>query len=471
MATECILLRLAFKRKLQSPAGSPSLRRRAFFRPLRLRRTVYNALASPVDARTMTPRLSARGLSIPASPIRTLVPLGDEARRRGVRVLHLNIGQPDIETPPAFRERIRHLEEKVYAYTPSGGTAEYLGALREYYACLGLTVGMNEVIGTTGGSEAILFAMNACTDPGDEVLVVEPFYTNYAAFAAMAGARLVPLTARGEDGFHLPGREAWERALTSRTRMVVLCNPNNPTGTVYGREELEAVARFCKDHGLFLVCDEVYREFTYDGHSAPSALSLPGYEELVVVVDSLSKRYSACGIRLGCLVTRNRDVYNAALRMAQARLSPPGLAQVAAAALGEVGPEYTRAVVAEYQARRDMLYEAVSAIPGAFLRKPEGAFYFVCRLPVLDAEDFARWMLTDFQHEGVTVMVAPARGFYATAGLGGNEVRLAYVLHRPDLHLAVRALEAGLAAYRKTRGLVVEAVATAGPDVHVPAEG
>ncbi len=419
----------------------------------------------------MTPRISARGLSVPASPIRTLGPLGDEARRRGVRVLHLNIGQPDIETPPAFRERIQRLKDTVYAYTPSGGTPEYLSALREYYARMGVKLGLDEVLGTTGGSEAIQFAMNACTDHGDEVLVVEPFYTNYAAFAAMAGVRLVPLTARGEDGFHLPPRPAWEHALSSRTRMVLVCNPNNPTGTVYGRQELEAVARFCKDHGLFLVCDEVYREFTYDGHSAPSALSLAGYEELVIVVDSLSKRYSACGIRLGCLVTRNRDVYNAALRMAQARLSPPGLAQVAAAALTEVGPEYTKAVVAEYQSRRDMLYEAVSAIPGAFLRKPEGAFYFVCRLPLLDAEDFARWMLTDFQHEGATVMVAPARGFYATAGLGGNEVRLAYVIARPDLRLAVRALDAGLRAYRTARGLLgVEAVATGGPDVHVPAE-
>jgi aspartate aminotransferase len=420
----------------------------------------------------MTPRVSARGLSVPASPIRTLVPLGDDARRRGVRVLHLNIGQPDIETPEPFRERIRGLQEKVYAYTPSGGTADYVAALCEYYARLGVSVSAAEVLGTTGGSEAIAFAMNACADHGDEALVVEPFYTNYAAFAAMAGVRLVPLTARGEDGFHLPPRDAWERALSSRTRMVILCNPNNPTGTVYGREELLAVAEFCRDHGLFLICDEVYREFTYDGRSTPSALTLPGFEELVVVVDSLSKRYSACGIRLGCLVTRNRDVYAAAMRMAQARLSPPGLAQVAAAALTEVGPEYTRAVVAEYQARRDMLFDAVSAIPGAFLRKPEGAFYFVARLPVLDADDFARFLLTDYQHEGATVMVAPARGFYVTEGLGANEARLAYVLKRADLAVAVRVLETGLKAYRKARGLdSLEAVSAAGrPDFHVPVD-
>ncbi|HET8643933.1 MAG TPA: pyridoxal phosphate-dependent aminotransferase, partial [Vicinamibacteria bacterium] len=422
------------------------------------------------DAITMTPRVSSRGRAVPASPIRNLVPLGDEARRRGVRVLHLNIGQPDIETPAPLRERLQRWKETVYAYTPSGGTPEFLGALREYYARMGLTVGLNEVIATTGGSEAILFALSTCADQGDEALVVEPFYTNYAAFAAMAGVRLVPLTSRGEDGFHLPPREAWEQALSSRTRAVILCNPNNPTGTVYGREELEAVARFCRDHGLFLICDEVYREFAYDGRTAHSALSLSGYDDLVVMVDSLSKRYSACGIRLGCLVTRNRDVYACAMRMAQARLSPPGLAQVAAAGMTEVGGEYTRAVVAEYQARRDLLFEAVSAIPGAFLRKPEGAFYFVARLPVLDAEDFARWMLTDYQHDGVTVMVAPARGFYATQGLGTNEVRLAYVLARPDLERAVRALAGGLEVYRKARGLEGLEAVTAGaePDFHLP---
>ena len=419
----------------------------------------------------MTPRISARGLSIPASPIRTLVPLGDEARRRGVRVLHLNIGQPDIETPEAFRDRIHGLQDKIYAYSPSGGTAEYLAALREYYARLGVTVGPGELLGTTGGSEALVFAINACSDHGDEALVVEPFYTNYAAFAAMAGVRLVALTARGENGFHLPPREAWERALSKRTRLVILCNPSNPTGAVYTRDELLMVAQFCRDHGLFLVCDEVYREFTYDGRSTPSALTLAGFEDLVIVVDSLSKRYSACGIRLGCLVTRNAEIYSAAMRMAQARLSPPGLAQAAAAALNEVGPDYTQAVVAEYQARRDMLFEAVSAIPGAFLRKPEGAFYFVARLPVADAEDFARWMLTDFQHEGATVMFAPARGFYATPGLGANEARLAYVLKRSDLAIAVRALEAGLTAYRKARGLEGIEGAARQPDLHVPVDG
>jgi len=411
----------------------------------------------------MAPRLSARGHAVPASPIRTLVPLGDQARARGLRVLHLNIGQPDIETPEPMRRRIASLHEKVYAYTPSGGTAEYLAALREYYRRLGFSLGPDEILGTTGGSEALFFALAAVGDHGDEVIVVEPYYTNYSAFATLAGLRLVPLTSRGEDGFHLPPRAAWEKALTPRTRAVILCNPSNPTGTVYTQEEVDRVAGFCRDHGLFLISDEVYREFAYDGRAAVSALSLKAADDMVIVVDSLSKRYSACGIRLGCLVTRNRDVYGAALRMAQARLSPPGLAQVAACALTELGPDYTRGIVTEFQARRDMLYEAVSAVPGVFLRKPEGAFYFVARLPVQDAEDFARWMLTDFQHDGCTVMVAPARGFYATPGLGHDEVRIAYVLERGALSKAVKALAAGLEQYRTAPHSAARLTAAAAP--------
>jgi len=283
--------------------------------------------------------------------------------------------------------------------------------------------------------------------------VVEPFYTNYSAFATMAGVSLVPLRARGEDGFHLPPIEEWEKALSPRTRLVLLCSPNNPTGTVYRRDELERVVGFCRAHDLFLVADEVYREFVYDGAKATSILELPGTEELGVVVDSLSKRYSACGIRLGCLVTRNRDVYSAGLRMAQGRLSPPGLAQLVALGAKELGPEYTAAVIAEYQGRRDLLFAGLSRLPGVFLRKPEGAFYFVARLPVEDAEDFAAWLLTDFELGGVTVMVAPAAGFYATAGLGRDEVRIAYVLNTNDLATAVRVLEAALPAYREARGL------------------
>jgi aspartate aminotransferase len=396
--------------------------------------------------------ISERGRRVPASPIRKLAPLAEAAKQRGVRVYHLNIGQPDIETPEPMRRRLAQAP-RVFAYTPSAGTPECLDTLAGYYRRLGIALSRDELIATTGGSEAVLFTLLACSDPGDDALVAEPFYTNYSAFAAMAGLRLVPITCRGADGFHLPPREAWERALTPRTRLVLLCNPNNPTGTVYGPQELASLAELCRDRGLFLMADEVYREFVYDGCVATSALALAGFEEQVVVVDSLSKRYSACGIRLGCLATRNRDVYAACLRMAQGRLSPPGLAQLVALGAAELGPEHAREVVCEFQARRDLLYQGLLEVPGVFLRKPEGAFYFVARLPVEDSEDFAAWMLSNFHHEGATVMVAPAGGFYATPGLGRDEVRIAYVLERDHLEASVRVLAAGLAAYREARRL------------------
>ena len=397
------------------------------------------------------PRVSARGEGVPASPIRKLMPLAEEAKRQGVRVLHLNIGQPDLETPPAMRDRLARYSDRVVAYTPSGGTPEYLAYLSEYYGRLGLTLTPAELIATTGGSEAILFAFLACADPGDEILTVEPFYTNYSAFAAMAAVRLVPLTTRVEDGFHLPPREEWERACTPRTRMVLLCNPNNPTGTVYSPEELDGIAAFCRDRGLFLVCDEVYREFVYDGRRTVSALSLEGADDFVIVVDSLSKRYSACGIRLGCLATRNRAIHRAALRMAQGRLSPPGLAQFMAVGALDLPADYMTQVVAEYERRRNVLFEGLRRIPGVFLTQPEGAFYFVARLPIDDGDDFASWMLTDFHRGGATVMVSPARGFYATAGLGVDQVRIAYVLKSADLQDAVGILAAGLETYARDR--------------------
>ncbi len=389
---------------------------------------------------------------MPASPIRKLMPLAVEAKKRGVRVLHLNIGQPDLETPAPMRARLAQVERTI-AYSPSQGTPEFLDFLAGYYRRYGIELEASQLVATTGGSEAILFALFAATSDGDEALTVEPYYTNYNSFATLAGVRLVTVPTRGEDGFHLPGREAWERALTPRTRLVILCNPNNPTGTVYSRREVETVAAFCRDHGLFFVSDEVYREFVYDGQQAISALSLPGFEEQVIVVDSLSKRYSACGIRLGCLATRNPEVHQAALRMAQGRLSPPGLAQLAALGAAELGPDYFDAIRAEYQMRRDVLYAGLTSIPGLFLRKPEGAFYFVARLPVEDAEDFARYLLSEFSHEGATVMVAPAAGFYATPGAGRDEARIAYVLKREDLEEAVRVLAVALPAYRAARGL------------------
>lgn len=398
----------------------------------------------------MSLSISERGRQMPASPIRKLMPLADAAKQRGVKVYHLNIGQPDLETPEPMRAKLA-LAPKVLAYSPSAGTDECVGALCGYYRKAGVAVSPDELVVTTGGSEALLFAMLACAGVGDEALVVEPFYTNYESFATMAGLRLVALRARPEDGFHLPPREEWARALTPRTRLVLLCNPGNPTGTVYRRDELEAVAAFCREHGLFLVADEVYREFVYDGLSTTSVLALPGCEETGVLVDSLSKRFSACGIRLGCFVTRNRTLYQAALRMAQARLSPPGLAQLVATGASELGPDYYEGVVREYQARRDVLYEGLTKLPGVVLRKPEGAFYFIARLPVEDAEDFASWLLTDWSDEGATVMVAPAQGFYATPGLGKDEVRIAYVLCREDLEAAVRCLARALPAYQAAR--------------------
>jgi len=399
----------------------------------------------------MGPKVSERGRHMPASPIRKLMPLAEEAKRRGVRVLHLNIGQPDLPTPAAMRERLREVPETL-AYTPSGGTPEYVETLRLYYERLGVRLSAAELMATTGGSEAVAFALFACANPGDEALVVEPFYTNYQAFAMMGDVSLRPVPTSGEDGFHLPPREVWEAHLTPRTKLVMLCNPNNPTGTVYTREEVTMVAEFCRDHGLFLVLDEVYREFAYDGRRPFSGLMLEGFDEQMVVVDSFSKRYSACGIRLGSLATRNTEVMSACLRMGQGRLSAPGLAQLMAQGARELGAEYTAEVVAEYQKRRDVLYEGLTKIPGVFLRKPEGAFYFVARLPVDDAEAFTRFLLSEFSHDGETVMVSPAEGFYATPGRGKDEVRIAYVLKCADLERAVNVLAAGLAAYRHRKG-------------------
>jgi aspartate aminotransferase len=284
-------------------------------------------------------------------------------------------------------------------------------------------------------------------------MVVEPFYTNYRSFAAMAGVTLNALTSHGDDGFHLPPISAWEKAVTDKTRAVLLCNPSNPTGTVFTREEVLTVAQFCRDHGLFLISDEVYREFVYDGREATSALNLAGFEDLVVVVDSLSKRYSACGIRLGSICSRNSEVMDTMNRLAMGRLSPPGLAQRIAPGALALGPEYTQGVVTEYQKRRDLLFEGLSQIPGVFLRKPEGAFYMVVRLPVENSEDFASWLLTSFSDNGATVMVAPAPGFYATEGLGNDEVRIAYVLKEEDLKTSIEILGHALVAYRQARGL------------------
>lgn len=404
-----------------------------------------------IDSGILTMTASARGQRMPPSPIRKLARYAEEAKLRGTKILHLNIGQPDLDTPACMMARLKDIQESVLEYSPSQGLPEFLDSFAKYYRSVGVEVSPAEILATTGGSEALLFAFLSVADAGDEILVTEPFYANYRSFAEMAGVKLIPLRSRGEDGFHLPQREEWEAKRTARTKAVLICNPNNPTGTVYDRAELEMLAGFCRDHQLFLVSDEVYREFVYDGRTATSALNLPGMEEHVIVVDSLSKRYSACGIRLGAFVSRSRPLFDSAMRMAQARLSPPRLAQIIAIAASELGEGYTNDVKAEYEHRRDVLYRELLKIPGVFLAKPEGAFYVVAKLPIASSDDFAQWLLTDFSSEGETVMIAPASGFYATPGLGNDEVRIAYVLRSERLERAVRILGEALVEYRNVR--------------------
>jgi aspartate aminotransferase len=393
-------------------------------------------------------QISDRARRMPASPIRKLVPLADAAKARGVHVYHLNIGQPDLETPHCMLERLKQIDAKVLEYSPSAGTPDFLRSMQHYYKRRGLDVELGQILATTGGSEAILFSFMAVANAGDAILTVEPFYANYQAFASMADLDIVPITSSGRDGFHLPERSVWEELLsrTPRARAIILCNPNNPTGTVYSRQELDMIAALCREHGLFLISDEVYREFAYDGGHATSALELEGSEDLVIVVDSLSKRYSACGIRLGSLVTRNPTIYDACLRMAQGRLSPPGLAQMIAVAAVSLDEDYAAGVLKEYEKRRNILYEGLRAIPGVFLTKPEGAFYCIAKLPVDDSERFAAWLLTDFQMSGETVMVAPAGGFYKSP-LGKNEVRIAYVLGEESLRRSLALLAEALKKY------------------------
>ncbi len=394
------------------------------------------------------PGLSRRGERMPPSPIRKLVPLAEDAKRRGVRVHHVNIGQPDIESPEEFLEALRDPGTRIVPYGHSAGLWEYRDGLVEYYARFGIRVASDEIVVTTGGSEAIIFAFLALADPGDEVIVPEPFYTNYNGFAVEAGVTLVPVTCRIEDGFRLPPLSALETRITSRTRAILICNPNNPTGYVYSREELEALRDLVVERDLFLLSDEVYREFVFDGAAAHSVLHLEGIGDRGVLLDSISKRYSVCGARLGCLVTRNRDLLSAALRLGQARLCAPTLEQKAARRALDASPEYLEQVLDEYRARRDAVFEELAGIEGVLAVKPKGAFYTVVRLPVEDAEAFARWLLTDFQVEGETVMIAPAAGFYATPGLGRDEVRIAFVRKVPEMRRAMRILKLGLQAYR-----------------------
>ncbi len=392
--------------------------------------------------------LSRRAAAMPASPIRRLAPLAVEARKAGRTVFGLNIGQPDIPSPKEILSRFGTWPEKYVPYGPSQGLPEMLEALRTYYSrSAGVSLGIEHLFVTTAGTEAIQFTFGALCDVGDEVLVFEPFYTNYNGIGAVMGVNMVPVPTRVEDGYHLPPRAEIEKRIGPRTRAILMCSPNNPTGTVYSDAEMETLAAICRDRRIYLVSDEVYREFVYDGRRHRSALTLEGMDELTVVVDSVSKRYSLCGARIGNIVSRNKPFMDAILRFGQARLCPPTLEQWACIGLTDVPASYTQGVIAEYQQRRDVVSDALARIPGVVARKPEGAFYICARLPVDDSNAFAQFLLKEFHVDGETVMVAPLDGFYATPGLGRDEVRLAYVLEQDKLKRAMNVLDAALAAY------------------------
>jgi len=396
------------------------------------------------------PKLSRRANDMPPSPIRKLVPFADEAKKRDIKIYHLNIGQPDIPTPPEFMNAVKNYKEEVLAYGNSKGSQQFLSGLVQYYKRKGIQVEEKDIQVTTGGSEAIIFAMICVADVGDEIMVFEPFYTNYNGFAQMADVNLVPITLQAENGFHLPSREKMEEKITSRTRAILICSPNNPTGTVYTREEMEMIAGTCKKYNLFVLSDEVYREFIYEG-THTSIMHIEGISDRAVLLDSISKRYSACGARIGCLVSKNQEVMDAALRLGQARLCSPSIEQFGATSALAIEDEYFEKMAAEYKRRRDTTYEELMKIPEVVCLKPSGAFYIMAKLPVKDIEDFARWMLTDFSLDGETTMIAPGPGFYATPGKGQDEARIAYVLNVEDLRRAIRILAKGIETYNSSR--------------------
>ncbi|HOH48142.1 MAG TPA: pyridoxal phosphate-dependent aminotransferase [Candidatus Syntrophosphaera sp.] len=396
-------------------------------------------------------KLSQRALDIQASPIRKLMPHAVAARQRGLKVYQLNIGQPDIPTPQPMLDAYHSFSEKVLAYGPSQGLDPYRKGLVDYYARQNIPLKDNQIIVTTAGSEAVTFAMMVVAEAGDEIIVPEPFYTNYNGFATMAGITIRPLLTLAETGFQLPGDEAIEALITPKTKAIMICNPGNPTGTVYSREDIFRLGGLAKKHGLFVISDEVYREFIYEGRQHTSILHVPGLEEHAVMVDSVSKRYSACGARIGCIVSRNQALMDATLKFAQARLCPPTVDQLAALACVPLGDEFFRPLIAEYQARREIVYNALMEIPGVVCVKPQGAFYILVKLPVDDCEKFIVWMLDEFQIDGETVMGAPGEGFYATPGLGRNEMRLAYVLNEAELRKAMHIFSRGFEEYKKLK--------------------
>ncbi len=390
--------------------------------------------------------ISDRGRLMPPSPIRKLVPFAEAAKKKGLKVYHLNIGQPDIETPPSILDAVRNADIRVLEYSHSAGNESYRRKLVKYYSSVGINVSPDQIIITTGGSEAIMFGFFACLNPGDEVIIPEPFYANYNGFAVAAGVKVVPITSNIDDGFALPPIAEFEKVITDKTKAIVVCSPNNPTGYLYSPSEMEALKTICLKHHLYLFSDEAYREFCYSGEYY-SAMHLKDMDEHVVLMDTISKRYSACGARLGAFVTRNKKVYDAAMKFAQARLSPPGLAQIMGEAAVDLPASYFDQPKSEYMARRDLLVKRLNAMPGVFCPNPGGAFYAMAKLPVEDSDHFCQWLLESFSHNNKTVMLAPATGFYGTPGLGRNEVRLAYVLNLKDLDEAMTCLEKALEVY------------------------
>ncbi len=390
--------------------------------------------------------ISNRGLQMPASPIRKLVPYAEAAKKRGTKVYHLNIGQPDIETPKACLDAVRHSDFKVLEYSHSAGNESYRKKLVDYYQKNGIKVNANQIIITTGGSEAILFGFMACLDPGDEVIIPEPFYANYNGFAVQSGIIVKPITSSIDTGFALPPIEEFEKAIGPRTRAIVVCNPNNPTGYLYSAAEMEILKQIILKHNLYLFADEAYREFCYEG-SHTSAMHLTGVDEHVVLMDTISKRYSACGGRIGAFVTRNKTLLDVTMKFAQARLSPPSFAQILGEAAIDLPDDYFDTTKAEYKLRRDTIVSRLNKIPGVFCPNPGGAFYAMAKLPIDDADVFCQWLLESFDYEGQTVMLAPATGFYSTPGLGKKEVRLAYVINCDAINSAMDCLEKALEVY------------------------
>ena len=393
------------------------------------------------------PTISQKGLAMPQSPIRKLMPYADAARKNGKHIFHLNIGQPDIKTPNVALEAIKNNSIEILSYSASEGFETYRNKLADYYKTNNINVSAEDIIISTGGSEALLFNMGSIADAGDEVIIPEPFYANYNGFATASGVTVVPVKSSIDNGFALPPIAEFEKLITPKTKAILICNPGNPTGYLYTKEEIEQLAAMVKKHNLFIVADEVYREFAYDGNTHHSIMSEPGLEDHAIMIDSVSKRYSMCGARIGCMVSKNKELMSTALKFAQARLSPPTFAQVAAEAALETPKSYFNDVIEEYVHRRNLLVNALEDINGVKVAKPKGAFYCIAELPVKDAEDFAKWLLSDFDVDGQTVMVAPASGFYSTPNTGLNQVRIAYVLNEDDLLKSVNILKKALEVY------------------------